>query len=72
MTLDLDPDGALLVVVDDGLGIRPRADTPGLGLGLSLIAEVCDNLDVVQRAGGTTAQMRFSFAAAKFNSEEAG
>jgi serine/threonine-protein kinase RsbW len=62
LTLDLDADGAWVVVADDGLGMAPRADSPGLGLGLSLIANVCDELEIDQRADGTTVHMRFLFA----------
>lgn len=60
VTLDLDGGDAVIGVVDDGLGMGPRADMPGLGFGLSLIANVCDDLDVLQRADG---RMRFAFAA---------
>jgi serine/threonine-protein kinase RsbW/stage II sporulation protein AB (anti-sigma F factor) len=70
VTLDLDAGGALVVVVDDGLGMTPRDDTPGLGLGLSVIANVCDDLHVVQRADGTTVQMRFAFPASDPGAEE--
>jgi serine/threonine-protein kinase RsbW len=62
LTLDLDAGGAWIVVADDGLGMAPRPDTPGLGLGLSLIANLCDQLEIDQRADGTTVQMRFLFA----------
>jgi anti-sigma regulatory factor (Ser/Thr protein kinase) len=72
ITLDLEAGAALVTVVDDGLGMTPRDDTPGLGLGLSVIATVCDDLDVVQRADGTTVQMRFTSAAADPGSEEEG
>jgi anti-sigma regulatory factor (Ser/Thr protein kinase) len=49
-----------VLVADDGSGLRPRVDSPGLGLGLSLIAQLCDGLAVVKRAnGGTELRMRF-------------
>ena len=35
-----------VVVADEGRGMVPRLDSPGLGLGLALIAHAADNLDV--------------------------
>lgn len=49
-----------VTVADDGEGLRPRVDRPGMGLGLVLIAEAADELAIVKRpAGGTELQMRF-------------
>jgi serine/threonine-protein kinase RsbW len=62
LALDLDAGGVWIVVADDGLGMAPRPDTPGLGLGLSLIANLCDELAIDQRLDGTTVQMRFLLA----------
>jgi len=40
-------DGMLRVVVsDEGRGILPRADSPGLGLGLPLIATLAESLEL--------------------------
>jgi serine/threonine-protein kinase RsbW len=40
-------DGRLSVVVrDEGRGILPRADSPGLGLGLPLIATLAETLEL--------------------------
>jgi serine/threonine-protein kinase RsbW/stage II sporulation protein AB (anti-sigma F factor) len=40
-------DGALTVVVsDEGRGILPRPDSPGLGLGLPLIATLASTLEL--------------------------
>ncbi len=54
--------GALWIrISDDGHGLEPRADRPGLGLGLGLISQVSDDFAVVSRAsGGTEVQIRFS------------
>ena len=50
-----------VLIADDGCGMQPRADRPGLGLGLGLIAQVSDELAVVPRAGGgTELRMRFN------------
>jgi stage II sporulation protein AB (anti-sigma F factor) len=47
-------------IADDGIGLRPRIDKGGLGLGLALIAQACDELGIVKRAdGGTELRMRF-------------
>ncbi|MDQ6836318.1 MAG: ATP-binding protein [Actinomycetota bacterium] len=55
------PSGELWVLIaDDGGGLEPQADRPGLGLGLALIAQVSDELAIVPRAGrGTEVRMRF-------------
>ena len=58
--------GELWVLVgDDGGGLRPRSDRSGLGLGLALIAQSCDELTIVKRSGGgTELRMRFRLEAA--------
>jgi len=49
-----------VLVADDGGGLRPRWDSPGLGLGLTLIAHASDELTIAGRSsGGTELQMRF-------------
>jgi anti-anti-sigma factor len=48
-------------VSDSGRGMRPRPDSPGLGLGLPLIAQMTTGFEVHERdAGGTEVQMRFA------------
>lgn len=59
-----DVDGVWIVVTDDGVGMSPRDDSPGLGLGLQVIADLTDQLLIVQGETGTRVHMRFSFAAA--------
>lgn len=50
-----------VLIADDGCGMEPRTDRPGLGLGLGLIAQVADELAIAPRAsGGTELRMRFS------------
>lgn len=50
-------------VRDSGLGIRPQADSPGLGLGLPLISEAADRLELEGAPrGGTTLRMTFHLA----------
>jgi anti-sigma regulatory factor (Ser/Thr protein kinase) len=49
-----------VIVADAGSGLRPRPDSPGLGLGLALIAQVSDGVDLVQPvSGGLELRMRF-------------
>jgi anti-sigma regulatory factor (Ser/Thr protein kinase) len=62
----LDGDGQLLVLVsDEGLGLVPRADSPGLGLGLGLMAQMADEFTISNRhdTRGTIVSLRFSLQA---------
>jgi anti-sigma regulatory factor (Ser/Thr protein kinase) len=54
-------DGSLLVeVCDDGSGMMPRLDSPGLGVGLPVIADMADTLDIGSSPrGGTLLRMSF-------------
>ena len=56
-----DADGVWIAVTDEGVGMAPRDDSPGLGLGLSIIAKLADQLLIVQGEPGTRVHMRFSF-----------
>jgi serine/threonine-protein kinase RsbW len=49
-----------VVVVDEGRGILPRADSPGLGLGLPLIATLAESLELGTGANEET-EVRMSF-----------
>jgi serine/threonine-protein kinase RsbW len=58
-------DGAevALVVQDDGSGLRPRPDSPGLGVGLPLMAAVAQRLETRRTAsGGNELRAWFSVA----------
>ena len=56
-------DHVQLTVRDEGSGLRPRVDSPGLGLGLSLISQVADATDIrTPEDGGTEVMMRFNRA----------
>jgi anti-sigma regulatory factor (Ser/Thr protein kinase) len=56
----LSDDGIVLAVCDSGRGMQPRADSPGLGLGLALVAANASKLEVEQSpAGGTRVRMTF-------------
>jgi serine/threonine-protein kinase RsbW len=54
-------DGEFFVVVrDEGIGMVPRTDSPGLGLGLGLIAGLAQRLEIGSRdPAGATVTMVF-------------
>jgi anti-sigma regulatory factor (Ser/Thr protein kinase) len=54
-------DGDLVIAVrDEGCGLLPRPDSPGLGLGLGLIAQIADALWITQGDSGTELCMAFA------------
>jgi serine/threonine-protein kinase RsbW/stage II sporulation protein AB (anti-sigma F factor) len=54
-------DSELVVVVrDTGLGLAPRPDSPGLGLGMPLMASVTSSFRVVSDGVGTEIHMAFA------------
>ena len=58
-----DGDSLLVEVSDDGSGMMPRLDSPGLGVGLPLIADTVDSLDIDNSPrGGTVLRMSFRLA----------
>lgn len=59
--------GELVVLIaDDGCGLRGQSDSPGLGLGLMLMAELSNHFTVIERSGGgTEVRMRFTIPAAE-------
>ena len=63
VVVTVDADEALLTVVvtDDGAGLSPRADSPGLGLGLPLITTVAQGttISVAPDGHGTRVSMTF-------------
>lgn len=58
-------DGVLHVVVrDHGCGVRPRPDSPGLGMGLPLIAAITDEVEIVgDEKRGNEVRMTFALSA---------
>jgi serine/threonine-protein kinase RsbW len=48
LEIDAAPEQAALILTvrDYGLGLRPRPDSPGAGLGLPLMAALCDRVEV--------------------------
>ena len=57
---DVDGDHLHVEVADEGGGIIPRIDSPGMGLGLPLIAQSAHTMDVqLLETGGTAIRMTF-------------
>lgn len=55
-----------VLVTDAGHGMRRRDDSPGLGLGLALVAQLADEFQILSRgSGGTELRMRFDVARAR-------
>ena len=48
-------------ILDEGHGLIPRTDSPGLGLGIGLMAQMADDFRVANREGtrGTDVSLRF-------------
>ena len=56
----IEGDSLLVEVCDDGSGMMPRLDSPGLGVGLPVIADMADTLDIRNSPrGGTLLRMSF-------------
>ncbi len=53
-------DELLVSISDDGSGMKPRPDSPGLGLGLPTIATVASRVEVISEGAGT--EVRIAFA----------
>jgi anti-sigma regulatory factor (Ser/Thr protein kinase) len=61
-----DNSALVVTVTDDGSGMVPRPDSPGLGVGLSLIAQLAQGLEVSNLTPrGTTVRMTFTAATAE-------
>jgi anti-sigma regulatory factor (Ser/Thr protein kinase) len=50
-------------ITDTGPGLRPRQDSPGLGVGLAIIAELADEIELLQGSTGLRILMRFALPA---------
>lgn len=56
-------DGEIRIqVCDQGQGMTPRPDSPGLGLGLPLIANLADKLEISDNDGGIGTVVAMAFA----------
>ena len=51
-----------ITVRDEGVGLSPRNDSPGLGLGLGLISAIADRVAIQSDHGhGTSIEMTFAY-----------
>lgn len=48
-------------VRDSGCGMRPRGDSPGLGLGAPLMAVLADRVEITENPGGRGTLVRLDF-----------
>ncbi|MFL5844961.1 MAG: ATP-binding protein [Solirubrobacteraceae bacterium] len=56
----LEDEQLVIAVCDQGGGMKPRPDSPGLGLGLPVIAQVADRLEIIENGPGTRLRMAFA------------
>ena len=57
----VDSEFVYLVIMDEGSGLAPRLDSPGLGLGLPLIARLANHFEISERPpSGTVVTMGFT------------
>lgn len=54
-----EPEALTITVADDGSGMRPNLDSPGLGLGIPLITKLASEVRFDSSEGGTTVSMSF-------------
>ena len=62
VSVEVQAEELLIVIADDGPGMVPRPDSPGLGLGLPVITTVSDRMEVVSEHGGTELHIAFRLA----------
>jgi anti-sigma regulatory factor (Ser/Thr protein kinase) len=63
VTALVDGDVVEVTITDEGRGMVPRADSPGVGLGLPIIAQLAAAVEISHGAGDGT-RLRMSFEAA--------
>jgi two-component sensor histidine kinase len=57
-------DEVIVRVIDDGVGVRPRFDSPGAGLGIAIAGRVARRFVIEHpQRGGTEVRMTFAAAA---------
>lgn len=59
---DGESDQLHVLICDEGVGLRPRADSPGLGIGIAVMAQMADEFSITNRQDtqGTIVSLRFS------------
>lgn len=58
----IDRDRLIVIVADDGTGMRPNVDSPGLGFGISLITKMAGDVRFDSSPNGLTVSMSFGGA----------
>ena len=51
-----------VVIADQGVGMTPRTDSPGQGLGLSIISMLTTRFEVISQGGDGNTEVRMFFA----------
>jgi anti-sigma regulatory factor (Ser/Thr protein kinase) len=65
VTARLEDEGVVIGIADDGIGLRPRPDSPGVGLGMPLIADLTDSVEISRPgAGGVRVTAHFALMGA--------
>lgn len=62
VSIDLPAREMTVTVVDEGAGMKPRPDSPGMGLGLPLIGNLASTLQIAVPPSGRGTELRMSFA----------
>jgi serine/threonine-protein kinase RsbW len=62
VTVAVEADELTVTVADEGIGMTPRVDSPGAGLGLPIIATLADRFEVQRLGGGTRVLLAFRLA----------
>ena len=68
----LDAERIVVEVLDDGVGIAARRDSPGVGQGLAIVSAVVQTLEIEPRSDGPGTIVTMSFAAASPRPEAPG
>lgn len=61
LTMTIDPEHVVIEVLDDGCGMLPRPDSPGLGLGLPVISQLADSCEFGTAASGAGTRVTMTF-----------
>lgn len=59
LRVSIEGDELRVVIADEGDGLAPRPDSPGLGLGLPIMAQVSEHFEIVSGPGGTEIHLAF-------------
>lgn len=62
LTAATDVDALEIRVTDDGNGMGPRPDSPGLGMGVPMMGKLCTTVDLADGPGGKGTEVRMLFA----------